>query len=78
MVTSKFEYDFIICIIVRVFTFLNSGLEKTVKLLIENGADVNLVIDENETALILATSKGNVMNAWNLIIRSKMCNLLTS
>lgn len=38
--------------------FLNSGFEKTLKLLIQNEANVNSVTNMDDTALILATSKG--------------------
>lgn len=41
--------------------FTNSGSESMVKLLIENGAAINAVNkEENNTALIIAISNGNI------------------
>lgn len=37
----------------------NTGHEKIVELLIENGADVNIVNNDKNTALILAVNQGS-------------------
>lgn len=39
----------------------NSGSESLVKLLIENGADINAVDKENNTALIIAINNGKII-----------------
>lgn len=47
--------------------FINSsiGFEKIVQMLIEKGANVNAVNKENDSALISASSKGNISNqSW--------------
>lgn len=43
--------------------FFSSGIGKTVKVLIEKGADVNAVNNENTSALILAAWRGKEVDA---------------
>lgn len=45
------------------------GYEKIVQILIENGANVNAMNDENDTALLYAAAKGKISNAYIIFFK---------
>lgn len=52
-----------------IYLFFDSGLEKSVELLIQHGADINTEANDGSSILMLAAASGNIKVCLNSIIQ---------